>query len=109
MSKRLTDISVALAVGWKPDERQHPYQHKLWLSGKYKDAQHVPAFTTSLDAIMAEIEAHWLKADLWWATNEYSAYVFRPNNKKIGATMSAKNSAITLCAALLSYLSEREK
>lgn len=103
---KLTDESVAKALGWTPCTDPPGAWNKPCDRMKRPGQAHCedfPAFTTSLDAITAEIEAR----GLYWSrhSGEDGAFVtqgpFGPEGHGTG-----KTSAEALCAALLSYLKE---
>ena len=107
MSARLTDDEeMALALGW---------HHEFWTNKKYRNwytpastperwaAPSLPKWTTSLDAITAEIEARgldWLvQTDDSGEGHGYFAEIVNAQT-----TASADTPAKALCAALRDYL-----
>ena len=92
MKKTLTDAQVAKALGY-----QFSLKWRRWLDSKMQIAfKDLPAFTTSLDAIVAEIEARGL--DFKEAVIEWMKDHSMPHemwNPKI------------LCEATIAYLKER--
>lgn len=106
---KLTDEVVAMALGWTAmpiDGREVFFppkkQAKKWARYLYA----YPAFTTSLDTIVAEIEARrlpWNVAGPWKITGmDYCASV---NHSDLHRD---KTAPLALCAALLQYIkSER--
>lgn len=103
--KRLTDEQVAKALGWVCK-----YPHRLNNAGWRKPGDvglhRLPFFTTSLDAIVAEVEARGLK----WAVANLDqkrkplAWVRKFHSNQ--AEARSLTPALALCAALLAYLKE---
>lgn len=103
---KLTDESVAKALGWKRypnigtggDLWSNEAGERVW------DDYTPPRFTTSLDAIVAEIEArglHWERRRFITGTS-----VVVGNAKAERLVLEEDSTASALCAALLAYLKE---
>jgi len=111
---KITDESVAEALGWKQFDDGH---RGRWCSHPRHKNKAIgvwpwPAFTTSLDAIVSEIEARGLTKGLGdgWSVNSgyngklgagYRAYLANGNY-----TGWADTAPLALCQALLNYLRE---
>lgn len=110
---KMTDESVAKALGWK-SQRQRTVL-RWWKPGEDQsfDASYgLPRFTTSLDAIVAEIEARGLQWEAHntmigkgqaWAAVAKEGYWDDTKTKDI----EADTAPLALCAALLAYLKEK--
>ena len=117
---KLTDEAVAKALGWwcgklsKADKRrwwkwERPIDHMLL------NDDELPRFTTSLDAIVAEIEAR----GLWWQVKfapavrkdwedtQANAGLGEQGRDAIGKWADASTAPLALCAALLADLKEQ--
>lgn len=116
--KKLTDEAVARALGWKrvlvccghTTEKKFHWAHPSWKKdGDWLGT--IPPFTTSLDAIVAEVETRRLR----WACEGF------PDNDGFFAWVQGKRSEreirdgqfyrggtapLALCTALLAYLKE---
>jgi hypothetical protein len=110
MAKKLTDEMVAKACGWKRIMGRSAIYHPDRMNNL--QAIQCPPFTTSLDAIVAEIEARGLRwsVELNPAINEptlgdYNAWI---TGDKLESEAEAKAAPLALCAALLEFLKERE-
>ncbi len=98
---KLTDESVAKALGWK---RVKGTVKGFWAWEGPDGVRHSAPwhFTTSLDAIVAEIKSRKLQ----WDYNDderQQAYVYKHGN---GCEGKGSCPAEALCAALLAYLKE---
>lgn len=114
---KLTDKTVAKALGWtevryrSTSHRGSPSLRGLKPGGS-KTPKGIPAFTTSIDAIVAEIEARGLWHGYMAPPNMmlergYSGTVAaRTEGPNYAKTAYAKTPALALCAALLAYLKE---
>ena len=113
---KLTDAKVAKALGWK--RYRTPTKKMCWKKPPFRWHTHfwiekLPAFTTSLEIIVGEIEAHQpQKGYRGWDVKFcvpgsrcerepfYRASVFsRPD-------FEASTAPLALCSALLAYLKE---
>lgn len=116
--KKLTDENVAKALGWYQMQTTG-FITTVWKTPnvaarkRHPDASihnRLPAFTTSLDAIVAEIEARGLVWTIYMmnGSKDYRAEVDtilgHPNNQYF-----ANTAPLALCAALLSYLAAKPK
>lgn len=105
---KLTDEKVAQALGWFKMRQGNAYG---WGSVNTGMELHktVPAFTTSLDAIVAEIEARGLG---WRMEAEiFDEKVFDASVVDLGTGLEYKGinkttASLALCDALLKYLKE---
>ena len=110
---KLTDEKVAEALGYflttkggVPSIRKRTADNK-WDRGS---SLRLPAFTTSLDAIVAEIEARGLA---WFVQNNASEegvneeYFAEVDNQRFSA--HASSAPLALCAALLQFLKESNR
>lgn len=112
---KLTDERVAKALGWKPPEKGQAWRY--WESPDGKKVVHgqdLPAYTTSLDAIVAEIEARKDSKGrvLGWGI-AFHPHSSGDNSERThawvyyGAYSGLEDTGpLALCAALLSYLKE---
>lgn len=110
--KKLTDEQVAIELGWKWQARMPA--RKFWkapqASPHHSRDYWPPSYTTSLDAIVAEIEARGL---VWYVERFFvppSKYYFQAIVEKQGAPrlpQSADTAPLALCEALLAYLKEK--
>lgn len=94
MTAKLTDESVAKALGWLSLKGYPKWQ----MRAPDGEIRNCPNFTTSLDAIVAEIEARGLD---WCLSENFS--------DSCGASVELssakeKTPALALCAALMAYL-----
>lgn len=116
--KRMTDESVAKALGYKVTTKAGvPSILKTLPDGRWDrgSSLRLPAFTTSLDAIVAEIYAR----GLWWQVKfshaprkdwedtQANAGLGEQGVDAIGKWADAKTAPLALCAALLSHLKEK--
>lgn len=101
---KMTDEQVAEALGWKAVKFRMTSSHNVSLKGLRpggtKTPCAAPAFTTSLDAIVAEIEARVLP--LTCHVDKTGAWAEVDSHREYGATLP-----LALCAALLTYIKER--
>lgn len=109
--KKLTDAIVAKALGFKPE----PGNPK-WLMNPARPRDEffthitdLPHFTTSLDAIVAEIEMR----RLWWLVSHSEPnrgdFYAQVEGKLVGTPRglaNAKTAPLALCASLLAYLKD---
>ena len=102
-AKILTDESVAKALGWLSLKGYPKWQ----MRAPDGEIRNCPNFTTSLDAIVAEIE----ERGLFWSVDHEP----NPDLKSIQGDSKAvvqrygahgKTAPLALCAALLTYLKE---
>lgn len=102
---KLTDEKVARAIGWFKMRQGKAYG---WGSVNTGMELHktVPAFTTSLDAIVAEIEARGLRWQMTAETAKGWAEAYVGRYLSSAQTAKEKTPALALCAALLAYLKE---
>jgi hypothetical protein len=104
--KKLTDQQVAKALGWKPYHPRHKHNEQYWGNGLYGDRSREnygpPAFTTSLDAIVGEIEARGL--DGYVLNRGVKTWQAFFHGKKI---YDANTAPLALCAALLAFIKEK--
>jgi hypothetical protein len=109
---KLTDAQVAKALGWKKGKSPLNAKVPVWTEsqgGGY--CFELPAWTTSLNAIVGEIEARELKFMIGPCIK--SGYWARVRDEvvSIGSGNDAKKPGLTaplaLCAALLAYLKEQ--
>lgn len=90
----LTDEKVAKALGLKAGK-------KTYKPGKFLAWKPLPKWTTSLDAIVAEIEALGLEWETGGSKNRH------PHNSIVEHHIADGETApLALCAALLAYLKE---
>ena len=104
--KPLTDAQVAKALGWKY-KGSNPYGIDRWQmpGAKLVITRTAPRFTTSLDAIAAEVDARGL---FWEAGRGTQARIFeKPDAFGLLATGKGPTAPLALCRALLAYLKER--
>ena len=110
---KLTKETVAKALGWKisrPGEYFHHHGYRFRVKDPFgAGVNYIPDFTTSLEAIVAEIEAR----GLYWAVERLSL-----KQGRFKATVDLtpkydsaceKTAPLALCAALLSYLKSEPK
>ena len=113
--KKLTDEVVAKALGWKNlGSRKigsviEPITHKGWWypNGDFFSYATPPPFTTSLDAIVAEIEArglYWIVARQFGG--EYWASIRTKGAIKV-VEKEGQTAPLALCQAILSYPKEK--
>ena len=96
--KKLTNKSVAKALGFKQGPKD---MGARWWRGNADTLDHAPAFTTSLDAIVAEIEARGLPYTLDHNGMKYWGACVGEQKLPDKASASAP---LALCAALIAYL-----
>ena len=109
----LTDEGMAKVLGWIRVAERRTAHGRVRLSGIDprligKTPYNVPAFTTSLDAITAEIEA----MGLWWKVGSRivvgSDKTYWASVRSIGAEKAIEvtdsTAPLALCAALRDYL-----
>ncbi len=114
---KLTDEKVAKALGWKRKRLKYQdcglghstFPQTVYATGNPKTpfwpADGLPAFTTSLDAIVAEIEARGLAYEVCNALiGGYYGTVGTAESS--GPKSHADTAPLALCAALLAYLKE---
>ena len=95
MKKRLSDEIVAKALGW---------HYEFW------GCPGLPEWTTSLDAIVVEIEARGLRWSISRQMNHGDGFVAQVFSKethpheKFSTSPLSKTAPLALCAALLAYL-----
>lgn len=109
--KKLTDEDVAKALGWKY-EGAGKGNPPVWWKGVPPELAHrgikPPPFTTSLDSIVAEIEARQLGWGVMFA-NSNSLYEGQVESLIIGGPRTQGGgitAPLALCHALLAYLKE---
>lgn len=114
---KMTDENVAQALGYVPfpwgGEKwchfSNPHDQKSRRKKNILYPRHqLPAFTTSLDAIVAEIKARGLMYQLIWigkGKDKAIGEVGPPLNQ--ATARYAATEALALCAALLAYLKEK--
>lgn len=100
---KLTDEKVAKALGWTYDGTwSYPWKRPTTTQRQFRP----PHFTTSLDAIVAEVEARGLE---WGVCNGGStggtAAVGKPG-APLPSNALGETPALALCAALLAFLKE---
>ncbi len=126
---KLTDEKVAKALGWRkivqrdPGKRGKVYIWRLiefkdngrkgeavykfrecYPKGVYGPPVH-PRYTTSLDAIVAEIEAR----NMGWSAHRVLAFGPRACEAQVGAyKVYGHTPALALCAALLQFLKDQK-
>lgn len=106
---KLTDKSVAKALGWvslepkAKDQRNHYWMKKeRGLDGS--QVLGLPAFTTDLTTIVAEIEARGLGWETCGTKDRH------PNRSMVEHIIAdGDTAALALCAALLAYLEAERK
>ena len=112
---KLTDEKVAKALGWKRMKGRTISRTTsiYWTfpgAGRGRSQKQPPHFTTSLDAIVAEIEA-WELA--WFVQNNASEegvneeYFAEVDNQRFSA--HASSAPLALCAVLLQFLKESNR
>lgn len=109
---KLNDEAVARSLGWTHKE---PCSGKrcLWSPPPapkgLNEPRKLPAFTTSLDAIVAEIEAReLLPALMKWPSGKWTACLYK-KSVRVSDDHWDKAAPLALCAALLAYLKEQPK
>lgn len=109
---KLTDEAIARALGWtcgRDAVGHHCFPESLKGHQNINCRKECPAFTTSLDAIVAEIEAR----ELTWEAGHYGHGFYARVQGGIGKLGSwvnkEKTAPLALCAALLAYLKEQPK
>ncbi len=107
---KLTDQKVAKALGWV---HKYPCSGRKceWRKPGSVGLHKMPPFTTSLDAIVAEIEAR----ELYWSVvkswdgESYQASVARKQTTILCSRLAphgVESPALALCAALLHFLKD---
>jgi len=105
---KLTNETVAKALGWKLTHRQTKAACG-WTSPSgelsYGTSSSWPKWTTSLDAIVAEIEARKLRWTVHNSIGPYYAFVGKWGSGDMRQMNAPHATApLALCAALLAYL-----
>ena len=115
--KKLTNEIVAKALGWKNLGSRKigsvikPITHKGWWypNGDFFSYATPPPFTTSLDAIVAEIEARevtWLVENGLGIEGDGGPHYYAEVQGN-HCSARADTAPLALCQALLSYLKEK--
>lgn len=106
----LTNEKVARALGYYVSKNAHGTLTVKPPHKKYPDlpstqqAKKLPAFTTSLDAIVAEIEARGLYWECGKPKGGYWAWV--GSDRDLRQQFNNDTAPLAICAALLAYLKE---
>lgn len=102
--KKLTDEKVAKALGWKVMDR-HP---TLWRNPEdFREVtEELPNWTTSLDAIVAEIEARGLSFRIVSSVTPKGRPKMYEGEIRGYEVCYEPGAPLALCAALLAYLKE---
>lgn len=108
MTKELTDETVALALGWTK-HHDEAWDGLRWFgpneNGNNCWHHGTPPFTTSLDAIVGEIERRGLFTGTELRPRKNASVRWRCH---VGDFVhSAPTAPLALCAALLAYLEEK--
>lgn len=105
--KKLTDEAVAKKLGWKRGEiyatilGQSMYE---WISPEGRGNGNVPSFTTSLDAIVGEIEARGLD---WAGYTFVDGFCAEVSGDKMRSEEMDTTTPLALCRALIAYLESK--
>lgn len=104
-----TDASVAKAFGYKRIQALSASENTKWMwrnksTGNNHHWPTPPRFTTSLDAIVSEIESRGVGWQIIKSDGIYYGAVGLPARKEFSET----TAPLALCAALLAYLKENK-
>lgn len=103
--KKITNKSMAKALGWKEKRFSHASGLRLiWSNGTQVKSNTPPNFITSIDAIMKEIKLRGLHGELLFGSTMPKVFLY--NGSYQVAFEQARTEAMALCKALLKFLQE---